>query len=223
MAIIGQAPIQNAPAQAPNPTGAAQPPMQAAPVRPKPQSAPGKRLPPKKAKGPDGSNPKDMIGYIEPGCSPKIKTYLLAAKAVLLTPQGAQMLRRLLASSKGDPSRPIALLIGKTLEGLQTKLGPLTDTEHDQVGIHIAGWMVSSLQQMGMPGLNTPAGRHDLIGRIMQMLDSMTKAPPGQQGPPQQGPPQQGAPLPPQAPPAPQGPPAPMGQFAGGPGGQGGM
>lgn len=163
-------------------------------------------------KAPNGNDPKAMIGYIEPNAPPKIRTYLLAAKGALITPQGAQMIKRLLASSKGDPARPIALLIGKTIEQLQTKLGPLTDSEHDQVAIHIAGWIVSSLQQLGMPGLDKPAARQDLIGRIMQQLDAMTQAPPGQQD---QGPPQAG---PPQGPPQPAGPPPPMGQFAG-PGG----
>lgn len=178
-------------------------------------------MPPKgppQQQAPDANNPEHMIGYIDPNASPKVKTFLLAAKQVLISPQGGQIVKGLLSASKGDPSTPIAALIEKTIQKLEDKLGPLQDQEHDQVAIHIAGWIVSSLQHMGMPGLDDAGARQDLIGRIMQAVDQMTQGQ-GQQGPQDasQGPSQQGAPPgPPQGQAPPQGPPTPMQQFAGG-------
>lgn len=156
---------------------------------------------------PDPNKPEDMIGYIDPNASPKVKTFLLAAKQILISPMGAQTVKGLLSQSKGDPSMPIATLIEKTIQKLEDKFGPLQDPEHDQVAMHMAGWIVSSLQHMGMPGLDDAGARQDLIGRIMQALDQMTQ---GQdEGTPQdQGEDAQMG--------APQGPPQPMQQFAGG-------
>jgi hypothetical protein len=177
-----------------------------------PMQAPPPQGPPQGPKAPDGNSPDQMIGYIDPNASPKVKTYLLTAKQFLLNAQGAQFVKSLLKTAKGDPSTAIAMFIGKLLEKLQDKLGPLEQQEHDQVAMHLAGWIVSSLQKMGMPGLDDAGARQDLIGRILQALDGMTGAnqPQGQhspqQGPPQQGPPT-GAPQPPQAGP-------PMQQFA---------
>lgn len=156
---------------------------------------------------PDANKPEDMIGYIDPNASPKVKTFLLAAKQILISPMGAQTVKGLLSQSKGDPSMPIATLIEKTIQKLEDKLGPLQDPEHDQVALHIAGWITSSLQHMHMPGLDDAGARQDLIGRIMQALDQMTQGQ-GQQSAPQ-GPPQA------QQPPPDQGG-APMQQFAGG-------
>jgi hypothetical protein len=81
--------------------------------------------PPQGAKAPDGNSPDQMIGYIDPNASPKVKTYLLTAKQFLLNAQGAQFVKSLLKTAKGDPSTAIAMFIGKLLEKLQDKLGPL--------------------------------------------------------------------------------------------------
>lgn len=186
-----------------------QPMQQAMPPQGPPQKGPPKQ--------PNPNKPEDMIGYIEPGTSPKVKTFLLAAKQILISPQGAQIVKGLLSKSNGDPSMPIAALIEKTIQKLEDKLGPLEDQEHDQVALHIAGWIVSSLQHMGMPGLTDAGARQDLIGRIMQALDQMTQGQ-GQQQQGQQGPPQQAQQpqQPPQGPPGqpPQGG-GPMAQFGG--------
>jgi hypothetical protein len=150
---------------------------------------------------PDGGNPDHMIGYIDPNVSAKVKTYLLAAQHVVLNQQTAGVIKKLLASGT-DPAMSLATFIGKTIDALETKLGPLEDNEHDQVAVHIAGWLVSSLQKMGMPGLDQPEGRQDLIGRILQALDGLTK---GDQGAPEEQ-------SPPEAAPEQQ---APLGQFGG--------
>jgi hypothetical protein len=162
---------------------------------------------------PNGNDPAQAIGYIDPSVSPKVKTFLLAAKQILISPQGADAIKGLLSQSKGDPATAIAMLVGKTIDKLQEKLGPLNDQEHDQVAVHLCGWIVSTLQHLGCPGLDTQQGRHDLLGRILQALDQATQGDPSQGDP--NAPPDQGAP---QGPPqAAQGPPAgPMGQFAGG-------
>lgn len=155
----------------------------------------------------DESKGSDMIGHIDPNASPKVKTFLLAAQHIVLNPQTADILKQLLSQGQ-DPAQTLAAFIGKTMDGIETRLGPLQDQEHDQVAVHIAGWLVSSLQEMGMPGLDTPAGRQDLIGRILQALDGMTQgqqsaAPQGDQNTPQ-GPTQDQQP-----------PPGPMAQFGG--------
>lgn len=138
-----------------------------------PQQAPPKGPP--QQKGPDPNNPDDMIGYIDPNASPKVQTFLLAAKRILISGQGAQTIKGLLGQSQGDPVTPIAALVAQTIEKLQDKLGPLNDNEHDQVAMHMVGWVVSSLQKMGMPGLDDAGARQDLIGRIMQTMDGMTR------------------------------------------------
>lgn len=163
---------------------------------------------------PDGGDPDQMIGYIDPNASPKVKTYLLAAKQFLISPQGAMALKKLLATSKGDPAMPIAMLINTTIEKLQDKFGPLSDQEHDQVCAHIAGWIVSSLQKMGLPGLDDQGARQDLMGRILQASDQLTQGQPQGQDPSAAGGPQQGAPQQPPDNSGAAGPPAPMGQFA---------
>lgn len=133
-------------------------------------------------------DPDQAIGYIDPGVSQKVKTYLMAAQPVVLNEQTAQALKQLL-SQGNDPAMAIATLIGKIIDSLETKLGPLEQQEHDQVAVHIAGWIVSSLQKMGMPGLDQQDGRHDMLGRILQALDQLTG---GQGQSPDQGqPPQQ--------------------------------
>lgn len=115
-----------------------------------------------------------MIGYIEDGVSAKVKTYLLAAKSLVLNAQSAQTLKQLLAQGK-DPAQTLALIIGKVIDALESNLGPLEQEEHDQVAFHIGGWLVSSLGEMGMPGLDAPEGRQDLLGRVLQALDGMTQ------------------------------------------------
>jgi len=141
---------------------------------------------------PSGGDPAQAIGYIDPGVSPKVKTFLLAAKAAMLNEQGARMLKGIMGKSE-DPAMGIAMIVGKTIEKLQDKLGPLNDQEHDQVAFHLTGWLVSSLQHMGMPGLDAPDGRQDLMGRALQALDQATQGPA-----PGAAPPPQGAPVPPQ-------------------------
>lgn len=150
----------------------------------------------------DGGNPEHMIGYIDPGLPPKIRAYLEAAKSIVLTGPGGQTVRGLLSQTQTGLEKPIAAFVEKVVQKIEDKLGPLEDQEHDQVCFFIVGWIVSSLQAAKVPGLNTQAGRHDLIGRIMQAIDAMTQgqgqppqgpngAPPGgpPQGPPQGGPP----------------------------------
>lgn len=163
---------------------------------------------------PDGGDPDQMIGYIDPNASPKVKTYLLAAKQFMISPQGAMALKKLLATSKGDPAMPIAMLINTTIEKLQDKFGPLSDQEHDQVCAHIAGWIVSSLQKRGLPGLDDQGARQDLMGRILQASDRLTHGQPQGQDPNAAGGPQQGAPQQPPDNSGSAGPPAPMSQFA---------
>ncbi len=153
---------------------------------------------------PDGGNPEQMIGYIPEEYPAKERTYLAAAKSVLLNEQTAGMLKQML-SQGNDPTMTLAALIGKTVDAIETKLGPLTDDEHDRVCLVIAGWLASTLQQMGMPGMDDAGARQDFMGRVLQQLDSMTQGG-GDQGPPQD---QQQAP-----PPDAQQP--PMGQFGGG-------
>ena len=164
----------------------------------------------------DGGNPKQAIGYIPPNATPKVKTYLLAAKKFLITSDGAAERFRAFLGKTKDHVAALAMLVTKTIDNLEQQLGPLSDTEHDQVSLIITGWLVSSLQHMGMPGLDTEQGRHDLIGRVLQQVDQMTNK--GGQAPPQ--PDQGGGTLPqmqpgPGAPPddqqQPQGAPAPGG------------
>lgn len=147
---------------------------------------------------PDGGNPDQMIGYIPEQYPAKDKTYLAAARAVLLNDQTATLLKKMLATSK-DPTVTLAALLGKTVDAIETKLGPLTDDEHDRVCLVIAGWLASTMQKLGMPGLDDAGARQDFMGRILQNLSG------GAQGEPA------AAPGPEQAPAA-----APMGQFAGG-------
>jgi hypothetical protein len=137
---------------------------------------------------PDGNDPSQMIGYIDPNATPKVKTYLTAAKAIVVNPQTADILKKMLTQGQ-DPAMTLATFIGKTIDTLETKLGPLEQQEHDQVAVHIAGWLVSSLQHMGMPGLDDQGARHDLLGRILQALDQLTGGDqPQDQGAPQQPP-----------------------------------
>lgn len=121
---------------------------------------------------PDGGDPSQMIGYIPDEYPAKDKTYLAAAKAVLLNEQTAGTLKQMLAAGK-DPAQTLALLIGKTIDSIETKLGPLTDEEHDRVCLVIAGWMASTLQQMGMPGMDDAGARQDFMGRVLTQLDGM--------------------------------------------------
>lgn len=143
-------------------------------------------------------NPDEAIGYVDPNVSPKVKTYLMAAQHVVLNEQTAATLKQLL-SSGNDPAMSLAAMVGKIIDALETKLGPLEQEEHDQVAVHIVGWLVSSLQKMGMPGLDSDQGRHDLLGRILQSLDQLSQGQPDQgqpdQQPQQQPPPQQGQPM----------------------------
>lgn len=122
-----------------------------------------------------------------------------------MTPQFAQALMGAV-NHAGDIAKGVAPLIETMIQKLEEKLGPLTDDEHDKVAFFIAGWCVSSLQKAGAPGLDSPAGRQDLLGRILNQVDTMTQGDGGEpQGQPMNGqPPPDGA--------------APMGQFA--PGGQ---
>lgn len=169
---------------------------------PQVNEAPAEEAPPQ-AERPDGNDSSKMIGYIDPGLPPKVQTFLEAAKAGLLNAQGAVMLKKVL-SQAGDHVKALAMLIEKTIQKLEDKLGPLEDQEHDQVAFFIAGWLVSSLQEMGMPGLDNAEGRQDLIGRVLQALDGMTKGDPNQPTPPAE-PGTQGALPPPVAPSAPGG------------------
>lgn len=152
---------------------------------------------------PDGGNPEQMIGYIPEEYPAKEKTYLAAAKSVLLNEQTAGMLKQML-SQGNDPTMTLAALIGKTVDAIETKLGPLTDDEHDRVCLVISGWLASTLQQMGMPGMDDAGARQDFMGRVMQQLDSMTQGEGGEQAPTGQ---QQAPPPDAQQP--------PMGQFGG--------
>jgi hypothetical protein len=155
---------------------------------------------------PDGSDPSQAIGYIPEQYPAKEKTYLAAAKAIILRPETADTIKGILSSAQDAPMA-LAVFIGKIVDRLETKLGPLTDDEHDRVCLVIAGWLTSSLQAMGMPGLDDPSGRQDLIGRILTKLDQLTQG----NGEPQQGAPDQEPQQPEQEPPA-----APMDQFGGG-------
>ena len=152
---------------------------------------------------PDGGNPDQMVGYIPNDAPAKVRVYLKAAQAALLNDEGAKLLRKVLGSS-ADHVKGIALIVGKTIDKLETKLGPLTDQENDQVAFFITGWLVSSLQAMGMPGLDDAQGRQDLIGRVLQTLDASQGAPQGAgppAAPPQPGPATgavEGPPMPPQ-------------------------
>jgi hypothetical protein len=132
----------------------------------------------------DGGNPAHAIGWIPSNASPKVKTFLLAAKQFLINSPGASdRLKKLLGSSK-DHVTALAMLVGHTIQSLEQKLGPLSDPEQQQVSMVITGWLVSSLQALGMPGLDTPQGRHDLMGRVLQKLDAMSS---GQGQPPAEG------------------------------------
>lgn len=167
--------------------------------------------PPEDSQGsaPDGGDPSQAIGYIPDEYPAKEKTYLLAAKKVILNEQTAKVIRQLLSSSN-DAATALAAFIGKTVDAIETKLGPLTDEEHDRVCLVIAGWLASSLQAMGMPGMDSPEGRQDLMGRVLKRLDSMTQGQ-GQEGagepPAGQREPEPGA--------QPQGAAPPMDQFGG--------
>ena len=136
---------------------------------------------------PDGGNPDQMIGYIDPQLPAKVRVFLKAAKAALLNEQGSTMLRKVLGGAQ-DHTKALALIVGKTIDKLETRLGPLTDQENDQVAFFITGWLVSSLQKMGMPGLDDAGARQDLIGRVLKTLDSSGQQP--AQGAPPPGPPQ---------------------------------
>ena len=151
---------------------------------------------------PDGGNPEQMIGYIPEEYPAKDKTYLAAAKTVLLNEQTAGLLKQML-SQGNDPTVTLAALIGKTVDAIETKLGPLTDDEHDRVCLVIAGWLASTLQQMGMPGMDDAGARQDFMGRVLQQLDSMQQGDGGHPPADQQ-----------QAPP-PDAQQPPMGQFGG--------
>jgi hypothetical protein len=155
---------------------------------------------------PDGGNPDVMIGYIPEEYPAKEKTYLAAARKVIVNDQTAGILKQMLASGN-DPAMTLAAFIGKTVDALETKLGPLNDDEHDRVCLVIAGWMASTLQKMGMPGMDDAGARQDFMGRVLQQLDGLNSGQP-------QG--QQEAQEAPQS--APEAPPGPMQQFArGGP------
>jgi hypothetical protein len=155
---------------------------------------------------PDGGNPDHMIGYIDPRLPAKVRVFLRAIRLVLLTPTGERALKKAVGSE--NPPEGIAMLVGKSIESAQNHLGPLNDQEHDQVAMFVTGWLVSSLQKMGMPGLEDAGGRHDLIGRVLQALDKMTGG--QQQGPPDGAQDAQGGPPgPPPTPGGPGGPAAP--------------
>ena len=149
---------------------------------PEEQDAPGGQ--------PNGGNPDQMIGYIPDQASAKVKTYLLTAKAVILNPQTASILKQMLAGGN-DMAMTLATFVGKTIDSIETKLGPLTPQEHDQVALIVTGWLVSSLQKMGAPGLEDQGARHDLLGRILQALDQLTQG--DQQQDPNAPTPDQGA------------------------------
>lgn len=130
---------------------------------------------------PDGNNPEQMIGWIPEEYPAKQKTYLAAAKQIVLREETASAIKQIISSAT-DPAMGLAVFIGKLVDKLETKLGPLTDDEHDHVCLVIAGWLVSSLQAMGMPGLEDAGARQDLIGRILQALDGMTQGQSGDEG-----------------------------------------
>jgi hypothetical protein len=41
------------------------------------------------------------------------------------------------------------------------------------VVVVIAGWLASTLQQMGMPGMDDAGARQDFMGRVLTQLDGM--------------------------------------------------
>lgn len=148
---------------------------------------------------PDGGNPEQMIGYIPEEYPAKEKTYLAAAKQIILRPETAQTIKGLLSRSN-DAVMPIAAFIGKIVDKLETKLGPLQDDEHDRVCLVIAGWMASTMQSLGMPGMDDAGARQDFIGRVLTQLDQMQQGEgqgqaEGQQEAPQQGEPEPAAPM----------------------------
>ena len=135
---------------------------------------------PEQGSSPDGGDPTAMVGYIPEEYPAKIKTYLAAARKVYLRDETAAMIRKMLGAAN-DPAHALALFVGKIIDSLETKLGPLTDDEHDKVALIICGWLASTMQAMGMPGMDSPEGRQDFMGRILNQLDSM------QQEQPQEG------------------------------------
>ncbi len=148
---------------------------------------------PQEPQQPDGGDPNVAIGFIPDEYSAKEKTFLTAAKAVLLNDQTAGIIRQMLGQG-GDATKTLALLLAQTVDKLETKLGPLNDDEHDRVCLVLAGWMASTMQAMGMPGMDDPGGRQDFMGRVLTQLDSMTQGG-GEQGeqpapeqPPEQAP-----------------------------------
>jgi hypothetical protein len=150
----------------------------------------------------DGGDPKQMIGWVPQGLPAKLRVYLKMARMAVVSAAGGQMIQTLLHQSP-DHVKAMAMFIAKTMQSLESKLGPLADDEYDKVAAIISGWIVSTLQSMGMPGLDDAGGRHDLIGRIMQTVDGLTGH--GQGGQPAQGqppgqPPQGGAGQPPPQP-----------------------
>lgn len=150
---------------------------------------------------PDGNDPAQMVGFIDPRLPAKVRVFLKAAKKGGFL--DADRLKKILASS-ADHVTSLAQYIEKTIQMCETRLGPLTDEEHDKVAMFLAGWLASGLQAAGMPGLDKPEGRQDLIGRILHALDGMTQE---QQGAPDA----QGAPPPPGADAGAPPPPAPGG------------
>lgn len=144
----------------------------------------------------DGGDPKQMIGWVPSGFPAKLRVYLKMARAALISPMGSAMLKKCLQA--GDHVKGLAYLIAKTMQQLEQKFGPLQDQEYDKVAMVIAGWLVSSLQEMGMPGLDDAGARQDLMGRILQQLDALTGH--GGQGGAQGAQPQGGQPAPGQTP-----------------------
>jgi len=145
------------------------------------------------------ATPQDAIGYIGPNLPPNVQQFLEVARKVVINGQTAAVLKKMLASAK-DVKQTIAAFVGKTIESLQNKLGPLDDQSYKLVATYIVGWIVATLAKMGMPGLDSNAGKRDLTVQITQLLVQM-----------QQGQGQGAAPATPGAPPQA----APVGQGAG--------
>lgn len=155
---------------------------------------------------PDGNDPAAVIGWFPDALPQKVKAFLEAAKAMVVSDAGAALIDGVMGRAS-DMAAGVTMIVGKTVEKLQDKMGPLTDEEHDKVAFFITGWIVSSLQLKGAPGLDTPEGRQDLIGRVLQKLDASQGAPGGAA-------PMQGAPAPQEGPMVPRG---TMPQLGGGP------
>lgn len=164
----------------------------------------------------DGGDPKHMVGWIDPRLPAKVRVFLKAAAQFIIrtpSPEAANLRLKKVLRSAGDHIKALAYYTEKVIQQLENKLGPLSDKEHDQVAFFIVGWLVSTMQAWGMPGLDDANARQHMIGQILQALDGMTKAPPGQQDPnappadpaAADAPPVPGAPQPPPGVPAPQG------------------